>query len=281
MKRLSNVENLTVGSSEPRSHMLNFELHCHTAFSKDGLMGFDSLIRTAQKIGLDALAITDHDTIEGAREFQQRAQANGLPLQIVVGEEKTLSDGSHLIGLFLRSHIESGDFSAALDEIEDQGGLCLVPHPFRKSDGLLREGLGRLKAFEGRTAGFELFSAKCSYAENRRARDLLSSSLSPFGGSDAHYECDLGESLNVITWEGDLRTSLLRMFQRKAPFQILGKAQSEGAAERAYAPLYYRYKKYFKVPRPLVPLARQSYRWYRNQKHGIGRKPLVEVYAHS
>src|SRR5258708_24089619 len=109
MKRLSNVEDLSVGSFESGAQMLNLELHCHTAFSKDGLMGFDSLIRTAHMIGLDALAITDHDTIEGASEFQQRAQSKGLTLQIITGEEKTLSDGSHLIGRFLRQHIESGE----------------------------------------------------------------------------------------------------------------------------------------------------------------------------
>src|SRR5262249_43085321 len=89
---------------EMTPRLINVELHCHTVFSKDGLISFDSLIRTAQAVGLDALAITDHDTIEGAREFQQRAQAGTLPLQIIVGEEKTLSDGSHLIGLFLREH---------------------------------------------------------------------------------------------------------------------------------------------------------------------------------
>ena len=259
---------------------INLELHCHTVFSKDGLMAFDSLVRTAQAIGLDALAITDHDTIEGAKEYERLATTMGLHLQIIAGEEKTLSDGSHLIGLFLEKHIESGEFEAAVREIAEQGGLCLVPHPFRKSDGLLRDGLKRLQVFGTQPAGFELFSAKCSCAENRRARDLLATSLAPFGGSDAHYECDLGESLNVIAWQGDLKTSVMRMLQRKAPFKIFGKAQAEGAPERAYAPLYYRYKKFLKVPKLLLPLAKECYRKYRNHKHGVGPKSLVEVYAH-
>ena len=116
---------------------INLELHCHTVFSKDGLMTFEALIETAKAIGLDALAITDHDTIQGAKEFQQRVQRQSLPVQIIVGEEKTLSDGSHLIGLFLEKHIESGELSSAIAEIQAQGGFCLVPHPFRKSDGLL------------------------------------------------------------------------------------------------------------------------------------------------
>ena len=64
-------------------------------------MDFDGLISTAQAVGLDALAITDHDTVEGALEFRRLAASRGLRLQIIVGEERTLSDGSHLIGLFL------------------------------------------------------------------------------------------------------------------------------------------------------------------------------------
>jgi len=259
---------------------IKIELHCHTVFSLDGLMDFDSLMRTAEAVGLGALAITDHDTVDGAREFQRLAQARGLPLEIIIGEEKTLSDGSHLIGLFLEQPIQSCELRDAVGEIEAQGGICLIPHPFRKKDGLLRDGLERLQVFGDGTAGFELFSAKCSYAENRRARELLDSSLTPFGGSDAHYECDLGESVNVITWEGDLKTSVVHMLQRKTPFQILGKTQTQSSPERAYAPLYYRCKRFVRVPKPFLPLAKQCYRWYRNKRHGVGRKPLVEVYAY-
>lgn len=261
---------------------LNVELHCHTAFSMDGLMSFEALRRTAEAVGLDALAITDHDTVEGALEFQARAAAAGSPLRIIAGEERTLDDGSHLIGLFLQRHIEARDLAGAIREIEGQGGLCLIPHPFRRKDGLLRNGLAPLRLFEGRAAGFELFSGKCSFAENQKAASLLATTrLGPFGGSDAHYESDLGEAMNVIAFDGDLRASVQRMFERRAPFQILGKPQREGDGERRYAPAYYRVKKYVGLPKLLVPAARQCYRRYRNLKFGVGRKPLREVYRHA
>jgi len=263
--------------SNPRCQV---ELHCHTVFSKDGLIDFESLIGTAARIGLNALAITDHDTIEGAMAFRRQAEARGLALKIIVGEEKTLSDGSHLIGLFLEQPIESGELKQAIAEIAGQGGLCLIPHPFRKKDGLFRDGLERVAFFNDLPAGFEIFNAKCSYAENSRARDLLSTTLSPFGGSDAHYESDLGECLNLIGWETDLKTSLRRMFQRKAPFQILGKVQKPADAGRAYAPFYHRYKKLIRLPKLLLPVAKQSYRWYRNARWGVGAKPLVNIYTY-
>jgi len=262
--------------------LLNLELHCHTIHSMDGLMTFDSLLRTAQVVGLDALAITDHDTIEGALAFQRLAQARGATLEVIVGEEKTLADGSHFIGLFLHRQIMSDQIEGAIREIEAQGGLCLIPHPFRRKDGLLRNGLEPLNHFRGRVAGFELFSAKCSSAENRKAADLLTNSeLTPFGGSDAHYECDLGECINEIVRAGDLRSSVQQMFERRAPFRILGKSQREHDPERSYAPLYYRVKKYVRLPKLVVPVARQCYRRYRNWRFGVGRKPLREVYRHA
>lgn len=261
---------------------LNIEFHCHTIASMDGVIPFDSLLDTAAKLSLDAIAVTDHDTLEGAVELQRRARASGAPLEVIVGEEKTLDDGTHFIGLFLNQPIRSGDLAGAIREIEDQGGLCLIPHPFRRKDGLLRDRLDRLELFSGHVAGFELFSAKSSHEENRRAAKLLAQThLAPFGGSDAHYECDLGECVNEITDAGDLRASVQAMFERRAPFRILGKPQRDGDGERAYAPLYYRVKRFVRLPKFLVPAARQCYRRYRNLRFGVGPKPLCEVYRHA
>lgn len=258
---------------------INVELHCHTAFSKDGLIRFDSLVDAATRIGIDALAITDHDTMEGAKELQRWISANNIPLQVIAGEEKTLSDGTHLIGLFLQEPIASSEASAAIHEIHSQGGICLVPHPFRQKDGLLRHGTDLLPTFIRQGVAFEIFNGKASALENRQARDLLASGIVPFGGSDAHYESDLGECLNVIEWTGHLRTSVERMLKGHGACQILARAQSPGEGERRYAPVYYRLKKFVKVPRPLLPLAKACYRCYRNTTRGIGRKSLIEIYA--
>ena len=273
---------LALSRTEVTPLVLNLELHCHTIFSMDGVMPFDSLVRVAARVGLDAIAITDHDTIEGAEKLRRFVRDRNLALEVIIGEERTLSDGSHFIGLFIERAIESTSLEGAIREVEEQGGLCLIPHPFRRKDGLLRHGLEPLKHFRNQVAGFELFSAKCSAAENRKAAELLSASgLAPFGGSDAHYECDLGECVNEIARRGDLRSSVQQMFERRAPFRIMGKAQCEHEPERSYAPLYYRVKKYIRLPKLLVPAARQCYRRYRNLKFGVGHKALREVYRHA
>jgi histidinol phosphatase-like PHP family hydrolase len=258
---------------------INVELHCHTVYSMDGVISLEALARVAQQLHLDAIAVTDHDTVEGAQEFERWVRARGLALQVVIGEERTLFDGSHLIGLFLQKPIRSRDFKEALNEITAQGGVPLIPHPFRRKDGLLRDDLGRLELLRERGAAFELYNAKGSAADNGRARELLSAGLAPFVGSDAHYESDLGQSLNVVAWQGDLRSTLMGMLSGRASCQLFGRPQAQGEGERRYAPLYYRIRPYLALPKSCVPAARRVYRRYRNWRYGVGPKELTEVYA--
>jgi len=252
-------------------NQLRVELHCHTIYSHDGHIEFDGLLRTVRR-KLDVVCITDHDTIEGAREFQKRIQAHNSDLTIVIGEERTLADHSHVIGLFLREAIASDTFEDVLTEIRAQGGLCILPHPFRHRDGVLRDGTRMLEG----VSGFEIFNPKCSLEENQKARSLCGSGPVAVGGSDAHYECDLGECINFISYTGDVRQSLDQFLQGHGQYQVLGVQQKNGGRGRQYAPFYYRVKRYVRVPRPLVPSAGKLYRAYRNAK-SRWRTPELEI----
>jgi predicted metal-dependent phosphoesterase TrpH len=256
------------------------ELHCHTQFSMDGLITYDGLRKTAAQRGINVVCITDHDTIEGAKEFQARARGSGDPLQIVVGEERTLADKSHLIGLFIQEHITSNTLAGAIEEIHSQGGFVLMPHPFRKKDGLLRDiEQPNAEAVRGIDA-FELFSAKGSFADNERARSLLSLPLGVFGGSDAHYESDIGQCVCELPLRGSTEESLRAMLKKQSPFTIRGIHKDAGSDERRYAPMYYRVKRFIRVPRPLLPAAKQIYRFYRNRLLEPSAPVLEQIYAH-
>src|SRR6185436_5820695 len=99
------------------ARFVNVEFHCHSMRSVDGMMPHDALLNAARVVDLDVVAITDHDTVEGAFELRQLVQERGLPLQIIVGEERTLDDGSHFIGLFLQRAIASRSLAGAIAEI--------------------------------------------------------------------------------------------------------------------------------------------------------------------
>jgi error-prone DNA polymerase len=85
------------------------ELHCHSTFSfLDGASHPDELVEEAARLGLDALALTDHDGFYGVVRFAEAAKAVGLPT--VFGAEVNLAlarprqgpadpDGTHLLVL--------------------------------------------------------------------------------------------------------------------------------------------------------------------------------------
>ncbi len=69
------------------------ELHCHSNFSfLDGASHPEELVDEAVRLGLDALALTDHGGLYGIVRFAEAARRVGMPT--VIGTELTLSPGS-------------------------------------------------------------------------------------------------------------------------------------------------------------------------------------------
>jgi error-prone DNA polymerase len=90
-------------------HVPYAELHCHTAYSwLDGASHPEKLAEEAARLGLDALAVTDHDGMYGIVRFAEAARAVGL--KTIFGAELSLAttripngiadpDGDHLVVL--------------------------------------------------------------------------------------------------------------------------------------------------------------------------------------
>lgn len=259
------------------SAQLRAELHCHTVASSDGMITPDGLLKAASLQKLDVIAITDHDTTEGAFEFRKWFRRKNAATEILIGEERTLLNKCHLIGLFLQEDIKEQELSGVMDEIHSQGGLVLVPHPYRLKDGLLGPRGADLRMLAGADA-FEVHNAKSNRADNERSRGSLPvSSHNVFGGSDAHYEADVGQCVCEITPRGTAEETVRAMLTRSTPFRILAGAQSAGSGERQYAPGYYAVKRFMAVPRPLLPMAKKAYRLYWNLSHGVSAHSLTEI----
>ena len=68
------------------------ELHCHSGFSfLDGASSPEELVAEAARLGLTALALTDHDGFYGVVRFAEAARDHGLPT--VFGAELSLAAG--------------------------------------------------------------------------------------------------------------------------------------------------------------------------------------------
>jgi hypothetical protein len=80
------------------------DLHLHTVYS-DGLYTPETLVAAAREQGLRAIALTDHDSVEGVEPARQAAREAGI--EVVAGAEfgvpvfNDSGDEIHLIGLFL------------------------------------------------------------------------------------------------------------------------------------------------------------------------------------
>ena len=71
------------------------ELHCHSFYSLlDGTSSPADLVSRAADLGMDALALTDHDAVYGAVPFVTAARARGI--RPILGAELTLESGHHL-----------------------------------------------------------------------------------------------------------------------------------------------------------------------------------------
>ncbi|MCP6215494.1 PHP domain-containing protein, partial [Klebsiella pneumoniae] len=56
---------------------MNVDLHCHSTAS-DGALSPSALVARAHEHGVQTLALTDHDTLEGLAEARQACHAQGM-----------------------------------------------------------------------------------------------------------------------------------------------------------------------------------------------------------
>jgi predicted metal-dependent phosphoesterase TrpH len=174
------------------------DLHMHTTAS-DGWPSPSQLVdHAARRAGLNVIAVTDHDTIEGALRAAEHA-AKRRRLHVIVGEEVSSRDG-HIIGLFLERRVKPGMSAAAtVHAIHDQGGLAIAAHPFWRTTRQVRggrvHGVGWLAAeldfdgieVENATPGFYVF--------NQLAHRLnLGLGAAELGCSDAHIVDAVGRA---------------------------------------------------------------------------------------
>ena len=81
---------------------------------------------------LDVIAITDHDTIEGALRARDLAAQRSYRFEVIVGEEISTREG-HLLALFLEKPIPPDlSIERSIELVHEQGGLAIVAHPFNR-----------------------------------------------------------------------------------------------------------------------------------------------------
>ena len=118
---------------EPPPGFARADLHVHTTWSDGASTPEDVLNFYALHSGVRVLAITDHDTIDGALHARRYAASHPElfgHLDVIVAEEVTSSDG-HILGLFLKDWVPPGmDAERTIEAIHRQGGIAIAAHPY-------------------------------------------------------------------------------------------------------------------------------------------------------
>jgi len=110
------------------------DLHIHTIYSYDGTASVPAVLTKARKMGLDVIAITDHDEIAGSLNALELAPKYGV--EVIPGIEVTTSEGD-LLALNITERIERDRSLLETVLIEKPPGLrtikstiCAYPRNF-------------------------------------------------------------------------------------------------------------------------------------------------------
>ena len=197
------------------------DLHVHTTYS-DGADNPSDVLAWAARVGMNVIAITDHDTIDGAIVAAELARVREGP-EVIIGEEVSSREG-HILGLFITKLVPA-DMSATetVDAIHDQGGLAVAPHPYWRISNLdyrgRRFGLGDLiknvpfDAVETINGGLTPSMLGANLRAGWVAAALGNTAV---GGSDAHVKQAIGGAHTCFrgTTARQLRKSILKGITR-------------------------------------------------------------------
>lgn len=106
------------------------DLHIHSMYSPDATTTVRAVLKQAADVGLDVVAITDHDSIIGSLEARELAPQYGI--EAVPGVEVSTSEG-HLVALYVEQLPPAGmPLEHTLLWIGHHGGIAIAPHPFNQ-----------------------------------------------------------------------------------------------------------------------------------------------------
>jgi hypothetical protein len=159
------------------------DLHVHTKYSFDSLLEPRTIIKSALKRGLSAIAITDHNTLKGSLATLREASSI-QDLMVILGIEIRTNQGD-IVGLFVQNEIDSREFYEVVEEIKRQGGIAILSHPYR--------GHEKPKSIIKYVDAVEALNGRCLPNENIKAKKLAKVTNTPtVAGSDAHFSFEIG-----------------------------------------------------------------------------------------
>jgi predicted metal-dependent phosphoesterase TrpH len=189
------------------------DLHIHTNYSYDGTASVSDVLRKAKQIGLDVIAITDHDEVAGALEALTLASYYGI--EVIPGIEITTAEGD-LLAFFITQKVDAGlSLVETVLKVRELGGVCVAAHPMSGGMGMnslsadtILQALKKPEIAET-LIGIEVYNAtSIDRMSNHYARILaMGLNIATTGSSDAHIIDTIG--FGATEFEGSSAADLL------------------------------------------------------------------------
>lgn len=180
---------------------LKIDLHVHTCYSYDATSSLREVIVCAKKSGLDGIAITDHDTLKGAKRALKLARR--MEFKVIPGIEVTTLQG-HVLGLNITTSIPQ-DLSLveAVEKIHEAEGIAIAAHPIVFIKSHIKQRIASAANFDGveviNSSAFPFF---LSTLLSRALAERLD--LPQTAGSDAHHASEIGTAYTLVKADSDI-----------------------------------------------------------------------------
>lgn len=172
---------------------MRLDLHNHTRYSPDSRVDPAALVHRAQALGLDGIAITDHNSVAGVRGAIDAAA--DLPGFLVIPATEVSTAEGHVLGFGISDPIPRDLApSETVERIVAAGGVAVAAHPYR-----FWSGLGERSTVSAKFAAYEVRNARTLRAGNERADRLAEGQrVGRTGGSDSHFLHEHGRAFTVL-----------------------------------------------------------------------------------
>ncbi|WP_281774342.1 PHP domain-containing protein [Methanobacterium formicicum] len=168
--------------------------HIHSTYSGDSTASVRDIVKHSRKIGLDAIAIADHNSLKGS----EAALKEFGPLEdlVIIPAMEVSSSKGHIVALGVSEEIPRGlSPEETVELIRIQGGIAIAAHPFVS----YREGLFTQVKFVDVDAMETLNSRYIFGYSNWRAKNLAKEKNIPqIGASDAHFLGAIGSCVTEL-----------------------------------------------------------------------------------
>ena len=169
------------------------DMHLHALpNSTDSFLTLEEIVSLAKMRGLDAICLTDHDSMGGREYAEEYSKKIGFPIFVGVEYFSLWGDITAWgIDTFPDRRIEAQEF---IDQVNAAGGFCVSCHPFRNNNRGLEHHLREAKGLHG----VEVLNGSTDMESNRLAlRYCRELGIKAIGASDAHVPKQVGK---YVTW---------------------------------------------------------------------------------